>query len=335
MRVTIRDVAAQAGVSINTVSRVLNDRRDVKQATRDRVQQVIADLGYRPNSLARALIRRSSRTVGLVVTDCTNPNTARQVQVVQRAMAAAGYAVLIFDTQEDGAQQRAALELLEENVVDGVILTTTGDQDGELVGLSRRLPLVLLNRETAEPVACDVVLNDNAGGARAATEHLLGLGHRRIAYVTARKCVSTVRDRLAGYREALAAAGLPTDDRRLVRAEMTMEAAAAGAAALLALPERPTAILAYNDLMAVGVLSALTETGLRVPADVALVGYDDIAYAPYLRVPLTTVRQQTHRMAETAAQLLLDRFGGAETPPRRVILAPELIVRASSGAGAP
>lgn len=333
MRVTIRDVAAQAGVSINTVSRVLNDRRDVKPATRARVQQVIAELDYRPNSLARSLIRRSSRTVGLVVTDCTNPNTARQIQVVQREMAAAGYAVLIFDTQEDGAQQRAALDLLEENVVDGVILTATGNRDGSLTGLSRRLPLVLLNRESEEPTACDLVLNDNAGGARAATEHLIGLGHRRIAYVTAHKNVSTVRDRLAGYQAALAAADLSVD-QPLARAEITIADAAAATAALLERPQRPTAILAYNDLMAVGVLSALTEAGLKVPGDVALVGYDDIAYAPYLRVPLTTVRQQTERMGETAARLLLDRVGGAEMPPRRVVLAPELIVRTSSGAAA-
>lgn len=334
MRVTIHDVAAQAGVSINTVSRVLNGRPDVKATTRDRVQQVIAELGYRPNRLARSLIGRSSRTVGLVVTDCTNPNTARQIQVIQQVLVAADYAVLIFDTQEDAAAEQAAINLLLEQVADGVILTPASNRGG-LASLSQQLPLVLLNRETEEPTDCDIVLNDNAGGARAATEHLIAHGHRRIAYVTARKAVSTVRDRLAGYRGALIDANLPTDDRFVVRAEITIEDARAATRTLLNRPERPTAILTYNDLMAVGVLAALTEAGLRVPNDIALVGYDDIAYAPYLSVPLTTVRQQTQRMGRTAAQLLLERFGGAEMPPRRVVLAPELIVRASSGATAP
>lgn len=331
MRVTIRDVAAKAGVSINTVSRVVNDRPDVKPATREHVQRVIAELRYRPNSLARSLIRRSSRTVGLVVTDCTNPNTARQIQVVQQVMATAGYAVLIFDSQEDGADQLAATDLLEDQVVEGIILTPAGSRGGGLPGLSQRLPVVLLNREIDEPIDCDLVLNDNAGGARLATEHLIELGHRRIGYVTARKAVSTVRDRLAGYRGALIAADLAADDRLVVRSEITVEDAAAATRILLERQDRPSAILAYNDLMAVGVLAAVTGAGLRVPEDIALVGYDDIAYAPYLGVPLTTVRQQTQRMAETAAKLLLDRFEGAEMAPRRVVLAPELIVRRSSG----
>ena len=335
MRVTIRDVAAQAGVSINTVSRVLNGRPDVKPSTRDRVQQVIAELGYRPNRLARSLIGRSSRMVGLVVTDCTNPNTARQIQVIQQVLATAGYAVLIFDTQEDASAEQAAIDLLLEQVADGVILTPASNHSGGLASLRKHLPLVLLNRETEEPADCDIVLNDNAGGARVATEHLIALGHRRIGYVTARKAVSTVRDRLAGYRDALAEAELPADDLLVVRAEITVEDASAATRSLLDRPERPTAILAYNDLMAVGVLAALTDAGLGVPDDIALVGYDDIAYAPYLSVPLTTVRQQTQRMGRTAASLLLERFGGAEVPPRRVVLTPELIIRASSGAHIP
>lgn len=332
MRVTIRDVAARAGVSINTVSRVLNGRPDVKPTTRDRVQQVIAELGYRPNRLARSLTGRSSRMVGLVVTDCTNPNTARQIQVIQQVLVAVGYAVLIFDTQEDAAAEQAAIDLLLEQVADGVILTPVSNRGDGLASLGQQVPLILLNRETEEPIACDIVLNDNAGGARAATEHLIALGHRRIGYVTARKDVSTVRDRLAGYRGALIAAGLPADDQFVVRAEITVKDASAATRGLLDRPARPTAILAYNDLMAVGVLAALTEAGRRVPDDIALVGYDDIAYAPYLSVPLTTVRQQTQRMGRTAARMLLERFGGAEMPPRRVVLAPDLIVRASSGA---
>jgi LacI family transcriptional regulator len=332
MRVTIRDVAAKAGVSINTVSRVLNDRPDVNEATRSRVRAAITELGYRPNSLARSLIRRTSRTIGLVVTDCTNPNSARQIRVVQQAMSRAGYAVLIFDTQEDGEQERAALELLEENMVDGIIITPVGSNDGgDLASLSQRVPVVLLNREVDGRDTFDVVLNDNAAGAQAAVEHLISLGHSRIGYVTASTGASTVNGRLLGYRRALEAAGIKFDESLIVRTQIDTESAAEATANLLQTDRPPTAILAYNDLMALGVFAALSRARLRVPDDIALVGYDDIVYAPYLQVPLTTVRQQTQEMGEAASSLLLERLNGAEGVPKRVVLQPELIVRRSSG----
>lgn len=334
MRVTIRDVASKAGVSINTVSRVLNDRPDVNEATRERVRGAIADLGYRPNSLARSLIRRSSRTIGLVVTDCTNPNSARQIRMVQQAMSKAGYAVLIFDTQEDGEQERSAIELLEENMVDGIIITPVGTAAGaDLAALSQRVPVVLLNREPESGSGFDLVLNDNAAGAEAAVDHLIALGHTRIGYVTGSTNASTVRGRLQGYRAALSKAKLDFDESLIARAQITIEDAAAAARQLLEINDPPTAILAYNDLMALGVLAALDDARLRVPHDVALVGYDDIIYAPYLQVPLTTVRQQTRRMGEEAARLLLERLHGAESAPQRLVLQPELIVRRSSGGG--
>lgn len=332
MRVTIRDVATRAGVSINTVSRVLNDRPDVNPATRERVLGAIAELGYRPNSLARSLIRRSSHTIGLVVTDCTNPNTARQIRTVQREMSNAGYAVLIFDTQEDGTQERAAIDLLEEKMVDGIIVTPVGSGAGaDLVALANRLPVVLLNREVPGQGAFDVVVNDNAAGARQATGHLLALGHERIGYVTGKTTASTVEGRLQGYREAFSDAGRVIPTELIERVPIGIDEAAAATRRLLTLAVPPTAILAYNDIMALGVFGALEGAGLRVPEDVALVGFDDIIYAPYLKAPLTTVRQQTREMGEAAARLLLERLKGSEAPPRRIVLQPELIVRRSSG----
>ena len=334
MRVTIRDVAHRAAVSNNTVSRVLNDRPDVSPVTRARVRAVIEELGYRPNSLARSLLRRESRTVGLVVTDCTNPNTARQIRAVQQTMAAEGYAVMIFDTQEDAERQRAALHVLEEKVVDGIIITPATLCDDARAPLAQRLPVTLLNREMDGLAACDVVLNDNLEGARAAVAHLIARGHTRIGYVTAARDVSTVRDRLRGYQVALADAGIVPDQRFVERSAISIEAAAAAAHRLLARQPAPTAIFAYNDFMAVGVLSALREAGCRVPDDIALVGYDDIVYAPYLQVPLTTVAQRTQEMGVTAARLLLERLAGGAGPPQRVVLKPHLVVRASSGGAA-
>ncbi len=331
MRVTIRDVAYRAGVSNNTVSRVLNDRPDVSPATRVRIQNVIEELGYRPNSLARSLLRRESRTVGLVVTDCTNPNTARQIRAVQQMMAAGGYAVLIFDTQEDAARQEDALRVLEEKVVDGIIITPATIRDDALTHLTQRLPVTLLNREMDGLTGCDVVLNDNLEGARVAVAHLIAHGHTRIGYVTAMRDVSTVRDRLRGYQVALTDAGIPFDPLLVERGPITIEAAAVATLRLLEQQPVPTALFAYNDFMAVGILSALLDANRRVPDDVALVGYDDIVYTPYLRVPLTTIAQQTQEMGVTAARLLMERLAGSERPPQRVVFKPHLVVRASSG----
>jgi len=337
VRVTIHDVARRAGVSINTVSRVVNDRPDVREETRTRVREVIAALGYRPNGLARSLVRRQSRTLGLIVTDTTNPNTARQVRVFQQTVADAGYATMIFDSEESAAREGEALAVLDERAADGIAITpAAGSALAAAVPrlLERGMPVVLLNREVPGLSGCDAVLNDNAAGARAAVAHLVAVGRRRIAYVTARLDVSTVRDRLHGYHDALAEAGIPEEARRVIHAETTIEAAAAAARTLLAEASPPDAIFAYNDLMAVGVLAALLDAGRRVPDDIALVGYDDITYAPHLRVPLTTVAQPTDALAAAAATCLLDRLRGDESPPRRVVLAPRLVVRASSGSGA-
>jgi len=328
MRVTIHDVARSAQVSINTVSRVLNARPDVKETTRAHVWAVIGQLGYRPNHLARALVRRESRTLGLVITDCTNPNSARQVRVIQQTVRAQGYALMIFDTQENVEVEQSALQVLDEYAVEGVILTPAATVAAALTPFVQRLPVVLLNREVPGLGGCDTVVNDNATGTADAVRHLIAMGHTRIAYITARWAISTVRDRLHGFRATLAAAGIPVHEEMMVAADVSIAAAAAATRALL--PHKPTAILAYNDLMAVGVLSAVLDAGLRVPEDIALVGYDDIAYAPYLRVPLTTVVQPTDALATAAAHLLLQRIAGATDPPRRIVLAPQLQLRASS-----
>ena len=329
MRVTIKDVALRAGVSMNTVSRVINDRPDVNPETRQRVRETVDTLGYRPNALARSLLRRQSRTIGHVVPNYANPNVASQLQAVQEVMTDAGYTVISFDTQERSATQRVALQALEENVADGLIMTPVSSRDDGLSRLSARIPLVLTNREV-DGLEVDRVVTDNALGARLAIEHLVGLGHRTIGYITSSREVSTVQDRVAGYRVALEAAGLHPEPGLVIRAEASIEAAVEATRTILQRRRRPTALFVYNDFMAVGVLSALLQLGLRVPDDVAIVGFDDIIYAPYLRVPLTTVSQQTEAIGRTAARLLLARMEDGSRPPERVVLEPHLVVRAST-----
>jgi DNA-binding LacI/PurR family transcriptional regulator len=331
VRVTIRDVAAQSGVSPNTVSRVLNGKQDVSAVTRARVQAVIDELGFRPNGLARSLLRRHSRTIGHVVTDCTNPNTAQQIRVIQDVATREGYSVVLFDTNERADRQTASLHLLEEQVVDGVILTPARSQDDGLtrfVGRGNRL--VLINRDV-DGLDVDRVTIDNRAGAYAAISHLLDLGHRRIAFVAGRRDISTAWERLAGYEAALRDRGVTPDPRLVCHGEIEPEAATDATRQLLE-RRRPTAIFTYNDLMAVGALVAIQAAGLRVPEDVSLVGHDDILYAPYLQVPLTTVAQPTRELGEAAARLLIDRLRGDDGPPRRIVLQPRLVVRASTAA---
>jgi LacI family transcriptional regulator len=335
VRVTIRDVAARSGVSANTVSRVLNGKQDVSETTRARVQAVIDELGFRPNNLARSLLRRASHTIGHIVTDCTNPNTAQQIRAVQNVAGREGYSVVLIDTNEGTDRQAESLQLLESQVVDGVILTPARSRDD---GLSRFVArgnrLVLLNRDVPG-LDVDRVTIDNRAGARAAIDHLLQLGHRRIAYITGCREISTVWERLAGYEDALRAVGIALDPHLALRVEIEPEAATEATRRLLARHPRPTAIFTYNDLMAVGALVAIREAGLRVPDDISLVGHDDILYAPHLQVPLTTVAQPTRDMGETAAQLLLARLRGDDSPPKTVTLQPRLVVRASTAVPPP
>ncbi len=332
MRTTIRDVAALAGVSINTVSRVLNDKGEVSPETKDKIQEAIKTLKYRPNSFARSLVSKQSRIIGQIVTDCTNPNNAQQIRSVQNLTAEQGYSVMLVDTAEEHQREVAALELMVEKMVDGFLITPLQYDNTHLFKLKEEasLPFVLTNRDIPD-LGVDAVLHDNFDGAYQATRHLLELGHHRIAYITSRRQVWTVAERLAGYRASLQESGQNFDESLIIQTNLSLESAFEATNKLLKLNPRPTAIFAYNDMMAIGVLKALKEAGLRIPEDISLIGYDDIIYSQFLEVPLTTVRQKTRELGEGAASVLLQRIANPQTPLKRVILQPELVVRQSTG----
>ncbi len=332
-RATIRDVAEAAGVSINTVSRVINHHPDASSAARTNVERVVARLGYTPNRVARSLVSRRSRTIGMVVSDCTNPNTAQQIRAVQHVLDAAGYAMMIFDTQEDLERQTRALGILDDHMVDGIILQASEFSETRLRSLTLHAPVVLLNR-TVAGLECDAVLNDNVEGARAATAHLIANGHRRIACLAANRQISTVADRLRGYRHALQAANIAYDPQLVIHTAVGVQPAQAAASALLALDTPPTAVFAYNDLVAVGVMAAAKDAGLHIPDQLAVIGFDNIEYARHLHVPMSTIGQQTQAMGEAAARRLLDRIQGDATPAREIRFSTSLIVRQSSGGSA-
>jgi LacI family transcriptional regulator len=332
--VSVKDVAARAGVSVGTVSNVLNRPDRVSPDTRHRVSTAIAELGFVRNESARHLRAGSSRTVGLVVLDVANPFFTDVARGVEDTTSAAGLAVILCNTDEKPAKEDAYLDLLEEQRVRGILITPAEAVNDRLLELRRRgTPVVLLDRKGTGRDHCSVSVDDRKGGDLAVT-HLLESGHRRIAYVGGPLTITQVADRLRGARSAVKRAGLDPD-ALMVETAVGHNAHAGRLAVqrLLMLPKRkaPTAIFCANDLLALGALQELAQQGVGVPADVAIVGYDDIDFAAAAMVPLSSVRQPRHQLGRTAAELLIDEADNPEGHRHRhVVFEPELIVRESS-----
>ena len=325
---TLRDVAREARVSTMTASRVVNGAHSVRAATAVRVQAAIEKLGYRPDLAARALKGRSTRTIALMIADISNPFYSDCARAVEEVARSHGYAVILCATDERADVERERIELLERRRVDGLLLVPASDRSGALDDSYRaRLPIVALDRPL-RGMSADTVLVRNRAGARAATRHLIGHGHRRIAYLGAGSHLYTTKTRSEGYRTEMRAAGLVP---QVVTDVPSALAAKSAAMALLRAPDPPTAFFAMNNLIVIGALEALEECGRNVPRDVAVVGFDDFALASLLRPRLTLVRHSAADLGHTAARLLFDRLQTPELPPRRVILPADLIVRESCG----
>jgi LacI family transcriptional regulator len=344
--VSIKDVGRVAGVSISTVSHVLNRTRYVSPALRTRVEAAVADLGYRHNGLARGLRTRRTETVGLIIPDVSNPYYPQLARGVQDAADAAGFAVFVCNSDRRPEAEARLLEALAQRRVDGVILDAAGPSPAVLAALRRyQQPLVLVGSriDAAQVPGADVVQMAPEGG-RAAVAHLLQRGHRRIGLIAGPpRGGGAPGDRPAksgAYFAALADAGIAPDPALVVSGDYTRAAGRAAMERLLALPpgRRPTAVFAGNDLMAIGALLALRAAGLGVPGEVAVVGYDDIPEAAVTCPALTTVAVPKYEMGRVAAELLLARIahrqgtggGGEAGPPRRVVLPCRLTVREST-----
>jgi DNA-binding LacI/PurR family transcriptional regulator len=338
MAVGLKDVARLSGVSIATASRVLTSPHLVQEATRERVQRAIDTLQYRPSRVARRLRRDPARThlVGLVVPDIQNPFFADLARGVENVAQEHGYMVFVGNSDEDADKERNYLELMRAESVDGIILPPTAQVEPALEALARGgIPVVCVDRRLGG-VSLDTVVADNVRGAREATEHLIRLGHRRIGFIEGRPHLSTSRERLEGYRHALQDAGAPFDPT-LVRAGDSRQASGFRLARELledtSPAGRPSALLVGNNLMTLGALGAIRELGLCIPDDVAIIGYDDLPWAPAFDPPLTAVRQPAYEMGRRATELLLSRVDEPQREPRLVVLEPELVVRRSCGAG--
>ncbi|MCO1580198.1 LacI family transcriptional regulator [Crossiella sp. SN42] len=335
--VGIREVARRAGVSNATVSNVLNRPEVVAPATRLRVLAAISELGFVRNESARQLRAGRSRVIAFVVLDAANPFFTDVARSVEDTARAAGLAVYLCNSATDAGREREYLELLHEQRVEGILITPV-DADAERFAelLSRGTPVVLVDRETQDGTRCSVAVDDVLGGELAMT-HLIETGHTRIAMVGGPLSIQQVRDRHQGALRALAQAGLPPESLTLLETKglRVAEGRSAGER-LVGLPSarRPTAAFCANDLLALGLLQSMTQQGLHVPEDLAVVGYDDIEFAAAAAVPLTSVRQPREQLGRTAAQLLLEEAeGDPDHVHRHVKFQPELVVRASTAVG--
>ena len=328
---SIKEVARQAGVSIGTVSNVLNRPHTVAEETRQRVHDAIAALGYVRNDSARQLRAGRSRQIAIVVLDVANPFFTDVVRGAESAVADHGVMVVVCNSGEDAGRERRHLELLEEQRVRGVLITPIDETPVSRLEqlIQRGTPVVLVDRGSGRPNRCSVAVDDVLGG-RLAGEHLVAEGHERIAFVGGPHTITQVADRHAGISAAVGSAATLTT---LSTPNLTVASGRAAARDIAEQPagQRPTAVFCANDLLALGVLQEMTLRGVRVPRDIAIVGYDDIEFAAAAAVPLSSVRQPREQLGRTAAQLLLEEIeDGPRHEHRHVVFQPELVVRESS-----
>jgi LacI family repressor for deo operon, udp, cdd, tsx, nupC, and nupG len=335
-RISIKDIAKAAGVSHSTVSRALSDSRLVKAETKSRIQDLAREMGYSPDAWARSLVMGQTRTVGVVVTTIADPFIAEVMQGIESTAYEHGYTVILASSNSEPEREMAAVEMLRSKRVDGVIVTSSRvgalyQQHLERIGV----PVVLLNNHSEQSGRYTFsVTVDNQHGGHLATQHLIELGHRRIAYVNGPEGTSSSEGRLAGYRQALADAGIIPDSNLIVPGAGRTESGKQAFLALKALAELPTAVFCYNDVTAIGLMCAAREAGLSVPRDLSVVGFDDIPFASYMYPALTTVAQPKFEMGKQAMQMALALMSAPALPAAEasdIVVKGTLIVRSSSG----
>ena len=330
---SVKDVAARAGVSLGTVSNVLNRPHVVSAATRTRVEDAMADLGFVRNESARQLRAGRSRTIGYVMLDATNPFFTDVAQGMEGVAEDSDLSLFLCNSDNRASREAAHLAHLQEQRVQGILITPIDPDSRSLADLAGRgTPLVIVDRTRLGSHFCTVSVDDVLGG-RLAVEHLVDRGHERVAFVGGPDSLGQVRERLHGAREAWHEAGLPDDDLVVVpTAALSVAEGRTAGERLAGLPKRrrPTAVFCANDLVALGLLQQATATGMRVPADLAIVGFDDIDFAAAAAVPLTSVRQPRAELGRTAARLLLDEAEDPMHVHEQVVFQPELVARRST-----
>lgn len=336
MSPTLEDVARLAGVSRSTVSRVINDHPNVRSEVRERVWQVIREIGYQPHAAARSLVTNRTQIIGVIIPEAvttvfTDPYFPLLLRGATEACNAHQYQLMLSLFTAHADQQEMYQRILRSGYLDGVIVASTSLNDPLIPNLLHDgIPFVSVGRYPDERV--HYVDVDNIGGARMAVEHLIRLGHRRIATITGPLDMIAGQDRLTGYRQALEARGIPLEEELIVEGEFTESSGMAGMQRLL--PASPSAVFVASDMMAIGALKALRQADRQIPQDIALVSFDDIPIASAIEPALTTVRQPIERLGSMAVEVLLSVLEASseeEAPAHRIVLPTELVIRDSCG----
>jgi LacI family transcriptional regulator len=327
--VTMRDVAKAANVSIATISHVVNDTRYVSPAVRERVNNAIRELDYQHNQVASSLRKQKTKTIGVLVPNNANPYFAEVLAGIEAASYLKNYHIIMGNANEDPEREQSYLRVLFSRQVDGILLISTGPVSESLDLLKKnKTPVVVVGR-SGDIKTVDEILTDNYVGGEIATRYLLELGHRRIACITGPSILRPSTDRVQGYRETLAKYGATLEQQLIVTGDFHFEGGYRAAQQLLSLNDQPTAIFACNDIMAIGAIAAIQDSGLGVPADISIIGYDNIPMASYYNPRLTTIAQPAYDLGLIAVERLLERIGKPETAIRDEILPVQLIERDS------
>jgi DNA-binding LacI/PurR family transcriptional regulator len=339
MRVSIKDIAKAAGVSHSTVSRALSDSPLVSDETKARVQLLAQEMGYSPNTLARSLVTRQTYSIGVVVTTIADPFIAEVVQGIEATAQDNGYTVILCNSGAQPEREIAAVEMLRSKRVDAVIVTSSRVGALYLEHLERTgVPIVLINNHNEQSGRYTFTVTvDNRHGGHLATQHLIQLGHHRIAYVTAPADHSSDLDRRTGYRQALTEAGIELDPTLIVPGNGRADGGERALEALMASGALPSAVFCYNDMTAIGLVHAACREGLDVPGDLAVVGFDDIPFATYFYPPLTTIAQPKVEMGRFAMEMVLslmtlgeEEEDEDEAEVSNIVVQGKLVVRAST-----
>jgi DNA-binding LacI/PurR family transcriptional regulator len=334
MAITIKDIARAAGVSHTTVSRALHDHPAISAETVAEIKRLATRMGYVPSATARGLKTRRTRALGVIVSHIDDPFWSEVLQGIDEVLHPAGYSLFVAATHRDRQREKEVVQAMVQRGVDGVILCAPQfSPDQSRVMQAYGVPMVIVNNEGASD-AQYLVYNDDCYGSRLLARHLIELGHRHVAYMGNQVGGRTTVEREAGFREEMQTAGLEVRGQDVLMApDGTPNGGHAGTQQILAFTARPTAIMCYNDYMAIGVYSALRGAGLRIPEDVSVVGYDDITMAAYLLPPLTTLRQFKRDLGAGAANMMLrvlDTRDPAGPQPEKISFKGELVIRAST-----
>jgi len=328
-KITIDDVAAKAGVSLGTVSRVINDDVHVKMETRERVKEAMQQLGFVANRQARSLAGGKTNMIGLLVPDLGTAYIGEIIHGIDTELSLQDLDLILYTTHRAATKEANYVANLATGMVDGLLLVLPRNPTDYIDTLARRnFPFVLIDHQ-GNGEHCPAVGATNWQGAFNATEHLIKLGHKRIGFITGSMDLGCAQDRLEGYRSALKTYHLEDKDELIFEGDFFQPDGYVGATALLDLPEPPTAIFASNDVMAMGVMDAVRNRGLRVPDDISVIGFDNIPQASLIRPGLTTVSQQLKKMGRMATQMLLQLLEDPDSDPKRIELPTELILRDS------